>query len=134
MKIQILILNLIFLTHTLGGQNSKLLDDLNFFIVKPSQEKLEGRQKLFDSVDLGEITDLSNNHRWSYNLVKSNLLCYSNQDSSLFYFLKAHTYNPGTTCDIMRDLYKAEKMKLMSLQMVALLFFPIYQTSIMRNI
>jgi len=101
-----LIFVLSLLVQLLSAQGTKLPEDLNFFITKPKQENLEERQQLFKSVD---TIDLNEVDKWTYSLVKSSLLLYSDRDSSLFYFLKAHSYMPSTTCDIMRDLYKMEK-------------------------
>ena len=61
----------IFLIQNLGAQDSKLPKGLNLFIAKPSQEKLTERQQLFNSVD---TTDLNENDRYFYYLIKSRLL------------------------------------------------------------
>ncbi len=94
--------------QNLQAQEWTLPEDIGFIITKPSEEGLLMKIKVLESVD---TRDLSDKERWTYNLTKSSILLYSEKDSSVHYFLKAHKYDPRANCGLMRSIYGLEQNK-----------------------
>lgn len=95
--------------QNMQAQEWSLPDNIGYFISKPTEEALLEKINILESVD---TRNLSAKERWCYNLTKSSILLYSDQDSSLHYFLKAQNYNPRATCKVMRSDYMLEQNRL----------------------